>query len=652
MAKAKKSAPLISTPAAFAKYTTEQLQYQVPKMSLSQEQYDTTVEPNENKIVVALPGSGKTHTSVSFTHSVLEKVAGSSVLLVTFTNASAEEMGHRLEKRLDALSKRTRSLTFASIMLKQFAPLAAGRKLLMGGEQLGYIRRCLVNLKVNTDNLMMFAERIDAYGRQYDFKNDGTLSSTVYVEYQNMLARFKRVDLNTVAREVVEALIAGKIKPVSETHIVIDEYQDTDALQYMWISVHANYGKYIFAVGDDDQSIYSWRGAEGYENIVRLQEEHGAVGYVLSKCYRCAPKILAAAKRLVENNVERIPKDMTSGRDIEGSVQIVEIPEDFKSSYSQERSERDTIEITNIKTNSKVKVSDPDKADKELEPYRFVVEQIQHEPFGWAILARTNVHLDLMEQALAERQINVVRLGGKSIFDNEHASGMVKLLAAISQPIMADHLSDGLGWLGEDDSTVHAIYLAASNIGFAACSSMNSKEWLPATVALQQLAADWRDDTELQGEIESRLKKFNKVIIKHLDGAGEDKSNGIKQAILKLCTDIVLGSKGGFESRVQSLLEKATRGKKKKVDHKVNDAVILCTMNSSKGLEFPRVWIINVEEGRVPLIKDDEIDIDSKIEEERRLMYVAMTRAEDELKISYRMKRDSMFIQEIRGYSD
>ncbi|WP_240224724.1 ATP-dependent helicase [Rheinheimera hassiensis] len=621
-------------------------------MSLSQEQYDTTVEPNENKIVVALPGSGKTHTSVSFTQSVLEKVPGSSVLLVTFTNASAEEMGNRLETRLGALVKRTRSLTFASVMLKQFAPLKGVRQLLLGGEQLSYIRRCLTKLKVNTDNLMMFAERIDAFGRLYDFKNDGSLSSSVYVEYLNMLARFNRVDLNTVAREVVEALIAGKIKPVNETHIVVDEYQDTDALQYMWISVHANYGKYIFAVGDDDQSIYSWRGAEGYENIVRLQEDHGAVGYVLSKCFRCAPKILAAAKRLVENNVERIPKDMSSGRDIEGSVQIIEIPEDFQSNFSQERSQRDTIEITNMKTNSKVKVSDPEKADKELEAYRYVVEKIQHDPFGWAILSRTNVHLDLMEQALAERQINVVRLGGKSIFDNEHASGIVKLLAAISQPKMADHLSDGLGWLGEDDGTVHAIYLAASNIGFAACSSMNSREWLPATAALQQLASDWRDDTQLQGEIESRMEKFNRLIIKHLEGAGDDKSYGMQRAILKLCTDIVVGSKGSFESRVQSLLEKATRGKKKKVDHKVNDAVILCTMNSSKGLEFPKVWIINVEEGRVPLIKDDEVDIDSKIEEERRLMYVAMTRAEDELKISYRVKKESMFIQEIRGYSD
>lgn len=615
--------------------------------SLTAEQKETTIDTTVNKLVCALPGSGKTHTSVSYTGNVLQADPANSVLLVTFTNASAAEMGDRLEKRLGQDANRTRSLTFASIMLKQFKPISMGRKLILGGEQQGYVRRALLQTGISLDNLDLFAEKIEIYGRELHFEPDGSVGSKAFIEYQNMLARFNRVDLNTVAKEVILGLRAGKVKPVPETHLVVDEFQDSDRLQFAWISYHANAGKVIFAVGDDDQSIYSWRGASGFENMVRLQEEHNAVGYVLSKCFRCSPKILAFAKRLIEHNHERIYKDMTSGRDIDGVVQLIAVPENYQSEYTKSRLSSDSGE--SFKKADKKKSDDEQKQEKELEPYRFVVDNLKDNSSGWAILSRTNSQLDLMEQALAERNIEVLRLGGKSIFDNEHAAGYIKLVAGLALPKSAGHLADGLGWLGENETTVHQIYTIAQTIGFGACTTLGQKGWTDTGVKLQAISAEWQTDTELDESVSKRMMKLNAVVSNRLEKIG-DKKIKMQLAIIGVCTDIINKGRGSFKTRVQNLLMLVLKGKTKKVDHKNTEGVVLATMNSSKGLEFNKVWVINVDQGKMPLIKDDETDIAGKIEEERRLMYVAMTRAEDELRISYQQKKPSMFIGEILGY--
>lgn len=628
-------------------------------MSLTHEQEEAIEILEEHKIICALPGSGKTHSLMALVSRILKTYSHSTVLLVTFTNAAATEMGERAKKILGDLASRVTVSTFASLILKQWKPLAAGRRLILGGEWQTYIRRAVLNNGFGTDSLDEIAASIEEMCRQAVVTPSDTPLYKIYTDYQNMMAMYRRADLNTISREVSAAISAGQLAPVRDDFVLCDEFQDVSSSDFDWIAAHIEKGKYVTVVGDDDQSIYSWRGAKGYENMVLLQEMYGATGYLFTKCFRCAPVILAAARKLIEHNQERLHKDMKSGRtDIQGVVERIAIPTDFVSQWTHESLAADSIDTGKRKpAHSRGGKPSPEELkkksdEKAMERCRFVVEQIMNdEPFEWAILARINSDLDLMEQALAERRLNAVRLGGKSIFQSEHVHGVIKLLSGILQPKLALNLVEGLGWLGEAETNIQQIYYASSKVGFGGISSMNATDWLNETVTIHDMAQRWREDAYSPEAILHRLEEFSSVVSGRV-GARKDKDFKLQLAVVKLIVDIIMKTGGTFNERVQNLLERITMNSREKVDHTVNDAVKLCTLTGSKGLEFKNVWIINVDEGKIPSKKAMESIGEGVggIDEERRLLYVGMTRAEDRLRMSYMVKKPSMFMSEIFGH--
>lgn len=625
-------------------------------MSLTTEQSDSIENVLEHKLILALPGSGKTHTLMALVERILNAYPGSTVRLVTFTNASTAEMAERVERKLGKRAANVQVSTFASLMLRQFRPLSQGRKLILGGEQLTYIRRAMLNNGMGTDELDYVASKIDHMSRQSFVRPNESPIYKIYTDYQNMLATYKRVDLNGVAREVIAGMKEGAIPPVEEDFILVDEFQDVSTSDFEWVAANIERGKWVTVVGDDDQSIYSWRGAQGYESMVLLQEMYGAVGYLLSRCFRCAPMILAAAKKLIEHNQDRLPKEMRSGRDIPGIVERIAIPKDFVSDWTNGTLEADTIDLGNRKPKKgKPTKEDMQKAndDAAMEKCRFVVERILNDrPFEWAILARTNADLDLMEQALAERRLNAIRLGGKSIFDSEHAAGIVKLLMGAAQPKDPVRLSEGLGWLGEQEDVIQQIYYAAGSVGFGAMTTVSASHWLKATVEIHNMAQSLREDAYSAEQIKARVMQFYAVVQERID-ARQDKDSKLQLAVLALVCDIMMKSNGTFMERLQNLYDRINNNTKQKPDHRAPDAVKLATMTGSKGLEFKSVWVINVDEGKIPSKKSTDIaspdDREAAIEEERRLLYVAMTRAEDRLRISYSIKKPSPFLRDIFG---
>lgn len=606
---------------------------------LTEEQAGTIAVPDEYKLICALPGSGKTFTFISLAEKIIEMNSATSVMMVTFTNASAGEMKERLEKRLGKkLSRRTISSTFASLMIRQFREIARGRKSIIGAEQYLFVRRALIAENMNVDEIDEWMSKIEQIGRDFYHQFDGTPSFIVFARYCQILKDHRRYDLNMMARELIHGINDGSIRPYKYSHILCDEFQDTDELQYLWLKAHGDRGVKIACVGDDDQSIYSWRGSMGFRAFQHFQEDFGASAYLLSKCFRCAPKILNSAKLFIENNEIRLDKDMISAVEEQGSVTKVPIPPEFLSKYLESKVKQD---VQKISIQSKKELSKSEKEKFEL--YRFVAEKIKEsENYGWAILARTNKQLDLMERALSELQMKAVRIGGKSIFDNIHAVSMVNLFYGLVFDNASAELVSGLAWTGESEENLKTIDMQAKRMGFSAASQMGDQEWKPITAFMQELsmlAKQCVTEEHAKKYVDKWERMMSKIIAKL-----NDKEKNLQLAVLDILVGILKGSKGDLKAHAMNLVDK-TRKVNTKKDVKAKEAIVLATMNGSKGLEWERVWIIDMEQGTVPMLKDD-LSLEA-IEEERRLVYVAMTRAERELYLSYKDGRESPFLDEI-----
>jgi superfamily I DNA/RNA helicase len=611
---------------------------------LTEEQAGTIEEPDEYKLICALPGSGKTFTSVSLAEKILELKPEYSVLMVTFTNASAGEMKDRLETRLGKKdSRRTKSSTFASLMIAQFKQVSKGRKPIIGAEQYLFVKRALIAEKQDTGDIDEWMSKVEEIGRDINHQFNGLPSSVVFQRYCEILHDHRRYDLNMMGRELIIGIKDGTINSYKHTHIICDEFQDSDNLQYLWLKAHGDKGAKLACVGDDDQAIYSWRGSMGFKAFQIFQEDFNASAYLLSKCFRCAPEILKSAKGFVENNEERLDKEMSSMVKEKGIVMKVPIPPEFISKYLQNKVSQDTQDVNIGKGKNKKELTNKEKEN--FETYRYVAEKINDsEEHGWAILARTNKQLDLMERALSELQVKAIRIGGKSIFDNLHAVSMVNLFFGLIFDNAASELVSGLGWTGESEINLKTIDNQAKQMGFSSASQIGGQEWSKVTSYMQEQSILARQCTT-EEHAKKFVTKWGKVMIQVVKKM-DDREKNLQLTVLDILLNILDGSKGDLKAHAINLVNK-TRKIKGKQDVKDKEAVILATMNSSKGLEWERVWICQVEQGTIPMLKD-KVTIEA-IEEERRLMYVAMTRAEKELYLSYKESAESAFLEEIEA---
>ena len=598
-------------------------------MSLTPEQASVIQEPNESKLVCALPGSGKTHTTVSLAERILS-LPNSKILMVTFTNAATNEMQTRVEKRLGAAAKRrVTTKTFAKIMLEQHRQISAGRKLVLGGELSSYVLRVFKKLGICISNLQLYQQTFDEYGRDMHWQpKPASVVCEAYVELQNMLALYNKVDLNTVAREVVWALNAGKIKPLNFTHFIVDEFQDSDPIQYQWLLAHRQDGRYMTVVGDDDQSIYGWRGAVGYQNMIDFKRDFSAKAYLLSTCFRCSPYILGAAQRLVEHNEHRIQKDMRSAKDAPGIVRLA------PSSYSP------PVDPTQL--NKKPPKDQRSAEQKQADEYNYVVDLIEPQFNTWTVLARTNLHLDTLERFLTERGIPALRLGGKSIFDSPNTIALAKLLYGVTHPRKLTELIEGLGWAGECEDTLQVMHSTGAKHGFTAASTSN------CTQDMQQLSSRIASNEQSLQRTDGYIASLFTSLRVHTE-MSKPQDLKARMGAISLIEKIVGSMKGIIEERARTLYDIASRGSKAQDIQDRNGKVVLCTLTGAKGLEWPKVFIMNINSDCIPSLQAGDKDevLEKKIEEERRLLYVGMTRAEDELVLHYNSEKPSMFLTDL-----
>ncbi len=605
---------------------------------LNDKQREAVAAPLENLLVLAGAGSGKTRVLV---HRIawlmsVEQASPFSIMSVTFTNKAAAEMRGRIEELMMGSASGMWNGTFHGICHRILrahyldAKLPEDFQIIDTDDQQRLLKR-LIKAQ-NLDDKQWPARQVAWWinGK----KDEGLRPSHIdayhdpvtktylqlYSAYQEACDRAGLVDFAEILLRTHELLRDKKhIREHYQArfkHILVDEFQDTNNIQYAWLRMMAGPDSHVMIVGDDDQSIYGWRGAK-IENIEKFTQEFPSVNTIrLEQNYRSTKTILEASNTLIANNTERMGKELwTEGAEGE--------PISVYSAYN------------------------------ELDEARFAVNKIKEwqEKGGAlndaAMLYRNNAQSRVLEEALIQAGLPYRIYGGMRFFERQEirdALGYLRLMSNRNDDAAFERIVNtptrGLG-----DKTLETIRFAARDQG--------STMW--------QASLRLLEDKVLAGRAASALGRFIELINAMEDDTcelplHEQTDHVIKYSGLFAMYEQEKGEKS--KARIENLEElvTATRQfeKPEEADEmplltaflthaaleagegqadEFEDAVQLMTLHSAKGLEFPLVFMVGVEEGMFPSQMSAEEA--GRLEEERRLCYVGMTRAMEKLYITY-----------------
>jgi superfamily I DNA/RNA helicase len=538
-------------------------------------------ELRQNCVAIACPGAGKTKT-IATKAALLLQENPAVVGAVTFSKDAAIELRERiLAVAGKAVKKRLIAGTFHSLAFKQLQrPGARSLDIASDGDRLGLLIRVMqdLGLEGKAEDVIPTIERIKTNFGQCDARSaDGQL----YHAYQEALARNGKIDFQDMLRLAVEGMENGTILPYPFTYLLVDEFQDTDPLQYRWIELHAKAGSIVTVVGDDDQSIYAFREALGYRGMESFIKEFAAKPVVLGSNYRCRAEILAAADRVIRNNVDRIAKVLRAEKGPGGRV----------------RSSRHADEY--IEATAAVEALAPMLAKGK----------------SCAILGRTNRILDPLEAVCRSHGVKYYRASGASVLSRPEGALMCNLLEIVER-VKETGLDAVLAHLG-----LSAHQLRSLHNSMGAELTQKARAELVGLGLPEDAATNYREFMKRLAEWRGLCdRKFYSLV---LEGVNEwmlkyaKKESAIRT--IQATYDVLTRLTGTFAERLLFLRQDN--------NEPTPGALILTTMHSSKGLEWDHVWIARSEETIVPDAKSTE-------PEERRLFYVAMTRARESLMIS------------------
>jgi len=602
---------------------------------LNKEQQEAVTAPLQNTLVLAGAGSGKTRVLVNRIAWLVEEghLNISGVMAVTFTNKAAMEMKQRLRQLLPALPHDWWVGTFHGLahrLLRRHAEilqLNPNFQILDSDDQGRMIKRILQDLKLDVEQWPVkkaqsfINAQKDEGLRPQDMVvpsyGPGRIWLQIYEAYHQACLRAEVVDF---AELLLRALELFKQHPDILAHyqdqfrlILVDEFQDTNRIQYEWLKILAQPKLCVMAVGDDDQSIYGWRGAK-IENIQRFTKDFSPVSVIrLEQNYRSTSTILQAANTLIANNRERMGKSLwTTGQEGE-KIQL----------YA---------------------------AFNELEEAIFVRDQIQqaiqagHQPQDIAILYRSNAQSRILEEALLRAGIAYRIHGGMRFFERAEIKDALAYLRLLVNP--------------QDDAALErAIHVPARGIGEktlshlrALASSAKISLWQAMTQALSagdftpraanaiesfiRLFSTWSNlmaELDLSSLVALVLEESGLLL--HYSEKGKEKSESKRENLMELVNATEEYSRQNQEPSLLHFLTQAAleAGEWQAQDHE--SYVHLMTIHAAKGLEFPLVFMVGMEEGVFP--SQMSMDEPGRLEEERRLCYVGMTRSMQKLLLTY-----------------
>ncbi len=605
---------------------------------LNDKQREAVASPLQNMLVLAGAGSGKTRVLV---HRIawlmsVEQVSPFSIMSVTFTNKAAAEMRGRIEELMMGSAAGMWNGTFHGICHRILrahyldAKLPDDFQIIDSDDQQRLLRR-LIKAQ-NLDEKQWPARQVAWWingkkdeglrPQHIDSYHDPVTSTylQLYKAYQDACDRAGLVDFAEILLRVQELLRENKFirehYQARFKHILVDEFQDTNNIQYAWLRLMAGPDCNVMIVGDDDQSIYGWRGAK-IENIEKFTLEFPSVHTIrLEQNYRSTKTILNASNTLIANNTERMGKNLwTEGHEGE--------PISVYSAYN------------------------------ELDEARFVVNKIK----TWqddggslnqtAMLYRNNAQSRVLEEALLRAGLPYRIYGGMRFFERQEirdALGYLRLISNRNDDAAFERIVNtptrGLG-----DKTLDTIRFAARDRGctlWQSCTQLLSEGVLVGRAAgavsrFVELINALEDDT---ADMPLHVQADHVIKSSGLYAMYEQEKGEKSKARIENLEELVTATRQ-FEKPEEAedmsvlvafLTHAALEAGEGQADE-FEDAVQLMTLHSAKGLEFPVVFMVGVEEGMFPSLMS--VEEAGRLEEERRLCYVGMTRAMKKLYMTY-----------------
>ncbi|QEY23652.1 UvrD-helicase domain-containing protein [Neisseria animalis] len=610
---------------------------------LNPEQLAAVTWPPQSALVLAGAGSGKTRVLTTRIAWLLQTHQASvhSIMAVTFTNKAAKEMQTRLGAMIPVNVRAMWLGTFHGLCHRflrlhyREANLPASFQILDSGDQLSLIKRLLKSLNIAEEIIaprtlqgFINAQKESGLRAEHLDAPDPHTRRMIecYAEYDKICQREGVADFAELMLRSYEILQRNDILRQHYqnrfNHILVDEFQDTNKLQYAWLKLMAGSSAAVFAVGDDDQSIYRFRGANVGNMTALMHEFQIGAPIKLEQNYRSVGNILAAANAVIENNDERLGKNLRTDAEAGEKIRYLSAPTDFEEA-------------------------------------QFTTEEAQslHRE-GWplsemAVLYRSNAQSRVIEQALFRAGVPYKIYGGLRFYERQEIKHALAYLRLAVNP-------------DDDNALLRVINMPPRGIGARTIENLQ-------TASAEQGISLWQAACNA-GAKAAKTAAFVRLIESFRNQVGQLSLPEILAGILKDSglTEYYQTQKGDHQDRLDNLDElvnAAIEFKPEESNFEIlpentaadpafpllaflsnaalesgenqagqgEDAVQLMTVHASKGLEFNAVFLTGMEEGRFP----SEMSLAERggLEEERRLMYVAITRARKRLYITMAQQR-------------
>jgi len=625
---------------------------------LNNKQYEAVINTDGPCLVIAGAGSGKTKV---LTHKIAylmgeKKISPWNILAITFTNKAANEMKERVEGIVGEVAKDMWIGTFHSIcvrILRRYIDRIGFEHSFVifdTSDQRSLIKECLKDLKIDdkmfTDRSVQFeisnAKNDMLEPEQFSIRANGDFRkekiATIYELYQKKLKENNAIDFDDIINFTIKILMENPDVLEYYTdkfkYVLVDEYQDTNKAQFTLVTLLASKYGNITVVGDNDQGIYSFRGAD-ISNILNFEKDFPGTKIIkLEQNYRCTQNILNAANSVIKNNEVKYDKKLWT------------------------ENEKGTLPIVH-------------SSDDEYDEGRYIVEQIEHlkrqeyyKYSDFAILYRMNTQSRAIEDILRREDIPYKIIGGLKFYERKEIKDIISYLRLINNT--SDNLAlkriinepkrgigktslENIQILAEQNATsMYEIIKNAEQYGLNRVF-LNSREFVKT---IEELISE-KNQLSISELIKLTLKKtgYMKALEQENTIEAENRIDNLEEFL----TVAIEFEEEEVENELNNFLEGITLTSDLDGMDEDQESVTLMTLHSAKGLEFPTVFLVGMEEGIFPGYKS--ITEPKELEEERRLCYVGITRAKNNLYMTCAKKRTmfgsttcnkvSRFIEEI-----
>jgi DNA helicase-2/ATP-dependent DNA helicase PcrA len=632
------------------------------KSLLNKEQYEGATTIEGQVLILAGAGSGKTRV---LTHRMAHMIDDLGILpykilAITFTNKAAKEMKDRVKaligERAEDMWISTFHSTCVRILRREIEKLGYKKSFTIydTSDQKTLIKECMKALNINDkditeqeimskigkakDNMQSPA----SFMREHESNFREKKIADVYEMYQKRLKENNALDFDDLIFKTVELFKHDKetleFYQRKFQYIMVDEYQDTNKVQYELIRLLADKYKNVCVVGDDDQCIYQWRGAD-IRNILDFEKDYPDAKVIkLEQNYRSKGNILDAANVVIVNNANRKSKVLRTEQESGNKIKI------YRAYSDSDEGDFVATQINKIK-------------EEENKSYK-----------DFAILYRTNAQSRIFEESLRRKAIPYKILGGTRFYDRKEIKDMISYLKVLVNPTDSISLRRiiNVPKRGIGDATVNKVVDFADDYELPLWDALSTVRNIPTLTArncggieiFMEMMDKFMEMSEIMPVstlIETILKETG--YISELEKSKEIEDKSRIENLKELVSDAVDFERSSEDKSLSAYLEKVSLVQDTDKLQEEEDTIVLMTVHSAKGLEFPVVFMVGMENGIFP--GNASFESDAEMEESRRLCYVGITRAKEQLFMtSAEVRRQfgrtvaypqSDFIAEIKG---